>query len=606
MNPHASPGKSVPAAGAGEDATPALLLPQQQKIVLVMDLVESVRLMAAHEEDVIAAWRGFVAFARDTVLPRNGGRLVKSLGDGIMAEFDSARDGVVAALALQRHFDQANAHLPADRRLYLRAGLNATHVFVDDLDIYGSGVNLAARIASLAGPGETMVTGEVRDQLTAGIDAALEDMGECYVKHVEQPVRAFRVGAAGPRPLLAPQHAGGAALHPTIAVIPFSSRALAHEHLAIGELIADSLIAHLGKTADLKVISRLSTTELRHRAMPVQQVSRQLNADYVLSGSYVATGPALLVTVELAETHDGEVLWSERLAGEVADLLQPASALCHEIASAAHLAILGRAVDQAMHRPLPTLPEQSLLFAGIAGIHHVTKEAFRFSGKALASVIERHPRHAEAHSWLAMWYAIATNRGLVQDAQGIAADLGERAQHTDPDSAFATTVCGLTKAYFRHDLDGAAQCYARALSLNPNEALAWLYSATLAAWQGRGRDAVAPARRGMELAPIGPLEYYVKSQAGMALMCGGELVEAIAVLRHALRLNASHTATHRALATALTMNGEVEEARGVVRELLRLEPGFTTEIFMRRYTGRDHPHARVLAQALEEAGVPKN
>ncbi|MDB5857419.1 MAG: hypothetical protein JWQ76_1108 [Ramlibacter sp.] len=592
---------AAPDAGAS-----ALALPQRQKVVLVMDLVESVRLMGANELGVIGHWRGFVAYARETVLPLHHGRLVKSLGDGIMVEFDSVRDGVAAALQLHRHFDDANATLAPEQQLYLRAGLNATHVYVDDIDIYGSGVNLAARVAGLAGPGETMVTAEVRDGLTDGIDAKLQDMGQCYLKHVADPVRAFRVGSAGPRPLLVPEREYTPVQQPTIAVIPFSSRSSVTGHFAIGELIADGVIAHLAKSSDLKVISRLATTELRHRAINVQEVSAQLRADYVLSGSYAAVDPKLLITAELIETQGGEVLWTDRMQGEVADLLQPASELCHDISSAAHLAILGRAVQQAMHRPLPTLAEQALMFAGIAGVHQVGVEAFSFSGKVLSAVIDRHPRHAEAHSWLAMWYAIGANRGLQAPAsQKIATDLADRAVQTQPDSAFALTIAGLMKAYFQHDLDAAGDCYARALAMNPNEALAWLYTGTLCAWQGKGPEAAAAARRGLELAPIGSLEYYAKSMAGMALMCAGEYPDAINLLRHSLRLNASHTSTHRALAAALTLDGQVEEAKGVIQDLLRLEPEFTVNVFMSRYSGRAHPHALVLADALRQAGVPK-
>lgn len=591
---------------ASDAGASALALPQRQKVVLVMDLVESVRLMGANEVAVIGQWRGFVSHARDSVLPLYHGRLVKSLGDGIMAEFDSARDGVAAALKLHRYFDDVNAILPAEQQLYLRAGLNATRVYVDDIDIYGSGVNLAARVAGLAGPGETMVTAEARDGLTEGIDAKLEDMGECYLKHVAAPIRAFRVGSAGPKPLLVPEREYTPVQHPTIAVIPFSSRSSVTGHFAIGELIADGVIAHLAKSSDLKVITRLATTELRHRTINVQELNAQLHADYVLSGSYVAVETKLLITAELIDAQTGEVLWTDRLQGEVADLLRPASELCHDISSATHLAILGRAVQQAMHRPLPTLAEQALMFAGIAGVHQVGVEAFSFSGKVLSAVIDRHPRHAEAHSWLAMWYAIGANRGLQAPAsQKIATDLAERAVQTQPDSAFALTISGLMKAYFQHDLDTAGECYARALSMNPNEALAWLYTGTLRAWQGRGAEAAAAARRGLELAPIGSLEYYAKSMAGMALMCAGEYPDAIEMLRHSLRLNGSHTSTHRALAAALTLEGKVEEARRVVEELLRLEPEFTVNVFMRRYSGREHPHALVLADALRQAGVPK-
>jgi adenylate cyclase len=347
---------------APTDSPELLALPQKQKVVLVMDLVESVRLMAANELAVVDHWRGFVRHATTNVLPQHEGRMVKSLGDGIMVEFDSPRYATAAAVQLHRYFDTANAALPPDQQLYLRAGLNTAQVYIDDIDIYGSGVNLAARVASLAGPGETMVTAEVRDGLTDGLDAKVEDMGECYLKHVAQPVRAFRVGEAGPSPILLSEQ-NILSQNKTIAVIPLSARSYDREYFAIGELIADGVISQLGKTSELTVVSRLATTALRDRAVSVEHVGAQVNADYVLNGSYVASSGKLLVSVELVDIHTHQLLWTERMSGEIADLLQPASEICNVIAKACHEAILNRAVQQAMYKPLPTLAGQSLMFA---------------------------------------------------------------------------------------------------------------------------------------------------------------------------------------------------------------------------------------------------
>ena len=152
-------------------------LPQQRhKVVLVIDLVESVRLMAANEAAVVGHWHRFMQHAQAVVLPQWRGRLVKSLGDGLLAEFSSASDAVRAALDLHRFFDTVNTALPHDQQLHLRAGLNGTHLYVDARDVYGHGVNLAARVASLAGPGETVVTANIRDGIVDGVDGELDDI----------------------------------------------------------------------------------------------------------------------------------------------------------------------------------------------------------------------------------------------------------------------------------------------------------------------------------------------------------------------------------------------------------------------------------------------
>lgn len=202
-----------------------------------------------------------------------------------MVEFDEPRDAVAAALALHAIAAQINRPLPPDRQMHLRAGINATHVFTDANDIYGAGVNLAARLATLAGPGETVVSATARDGLSDGLDATLEDLGECYLKHIDQPVRAYRAGAGGAAPVVVAQREYMAPLQPTVAVIPFTSHSRAPEHFAIGELIADGVIGQLSRTVELKVISRLSTTVFRNREADMPQLETHLVANCVLSGS---------------------------------------------------------------------------------------------------------------------------------------------------------------------------------------------------------------------------------------------------------------------------------------------------------------------------------
>ena len=265
-------------------------LPRRQKVVLVMDLVESVRLMAANEAAVVQRWHSFVQHARAHVLPRHHGRHVKSLGDGLLAEFDGAPEAVSAAHELHHFFDDSNAALPPDQRFHLRAGLNAAQIYIDAVDVYGAGVNLAARVASLSGPGETTVTTEVRDDLADGLDGELRDMGECYLKHVPEPVRVWRVGDAGAQPLLTPAAEQPGTLLPGIAVIPFAARSNAPEHFAVGELVADAVITLLGCSQHLRVISRLSCSAFRQRDAGLQEVSQRLGAQFVLSGSYVVFG----------------------------------------------------------------------------------------------------------------------------------------------------------------------------------------------------------------------------------------------------------------------------------------------------------------------------
>jgi adenylate cyclase len=201
-------------------------LPRERRTLVVVDVVESVRLMQAHEADVINRWRRFVHEVQTQVLPPHGGRLVKSLGDGLLLEFADVSLAIAAALDVQARLPAYNIGRAADAALFLRVGAHEAEVVVDKLDVYGAGVNLAARLAGLAGPGEIVVSAAVRHQLTDGLDAEFEDLGDCYLRNVALPVRAFRVGPAGPLPVIDIMAAADLpdSFLPSIAVIPFPLR----------------------------------------------------------------------------------------------------------------------------------------------------------------------------------------------------------------------------------------------------------------------------------------------------------------------------------------------------------------------------------------------
>src|SRR6266581_3549975 len=232
------------------------------RTVLVVDVAESVRLMEQSEDDTVSRWRSFVQGVTASILPMQGGRLVKSLGDGMLIDFPQVHEAVKAAFEIQDACMCANQGMPAERQMLLRMGIQVSALISDERDVYGRGVNLAARLATLAGPSEIVVSADVRDQLTPVLDADIEDLGECYLKHIREPVRAYRLGPPGPRPVI---EAGDTTpdLRPTIAVIPFSYRGTEPGHVILGEVLADDIISALSHTADLNVISRLSTTVFR-------------------------------------------------------------------------------------------------------------------------------------------------------------------------------------------------------------------------------------------------------------------------------------------------------------------------------------------------------
>lgn len=602
------PPPSSTISGAAALGAPASVLPQRQKVVLVMDLVESVRLMAANEVAVIGHWRGFVRHAVDVVLPRHGGRLVKSLGDGIMVEFDSASQAAAAALALHRYFDEANAGLPAEEKLYLRAGLNATTVYVDDIDIYGSGVNLAARVAGLAGAGETLLTAEVRDQLTDGVSGDLDDLGECYLKHVKEPVRAYRLGARGPRRDPTGPQDPAASLQPAVAVIPFS---MLHtdggQEEALGDAIADDVISALSQSTSLRVIARLSSLPLRRADVRMDEIRSLLGAAYVISGTFSIRGGQAHIRVQLSATKDGQVLWSDGMTADVADIFHGQDKVVPAIAANAGRVILQKELERTRILPLSNLESYTIYVGGISLLHRFSHGDFQRARELLDHLSQRHPSRSAPYAMMAKWHLMRILQGWSPDAGGdgrLAVDLARRALRCDPENAFALATEGFLGAYFSGDLAGARERCSQALEMNPQEAQAWRMKAAIHSYLGEGEQAESCALHALSLTPLDPTRFIFELVVGASKLARGNHDEALAWADKSLRGNVMHVPTHRLRVIALALAGRQAQAREAAATMLRLSPDFRVEAFARSYPGRDQPHAESYFDALRSAGLP--
>jgi TolB-like protein/tetratricopeptide (TPR) repeat protein len=488
----------------------------------------------------------------------------------------------------------------------LRIGVHVTDVIVDDHDIYGSGVNLAARIATLAGPGEIVVTAEVRDQLVPDLDVDIEDLGECYVKHISSPVRAYKVGGQVNPLRSSCEVLTEKALQLTVAVIPFVGRLLSPHHSAIGDLIADSVIVHLSRQIGVRVISRLSTAALRDRHEAVVQARERLGATYVLAGSFSVLDERLLVTAEVIDTRSSDVVWAERISVELRDLVQEESELAHRLCTGTLLSIQRTEVLRARTQPLPSLESFCLQLGAVALMHRASRNDFERVHALLEHLVERHPRLPTPRAWLAKWHVLRVTRGMASDLEAEARSAlshTQRAVDSDPQCALALAVEGFVYCHMRRDLATAEQRYDAALEANPNESIAWLFKSVLHAFRGQGATAVEAAKHAIELSPLDPLRYYYDSLAASAALSAGDYDAALRLASRSLRANRTHTSTLRVLVMAQALSGRIESAKASAGELLKLEPGFTVSGFLRRSPSAEFEIGRRCAEALRLAGI---
>jgi adenylate cyclase len=577
-----------------------------RRAIVIADVVNSVQLLQVQEEGYLAHWRTLVRSTRSDVLAARGGRFVKSLGDGMLLEFESPAEAVLAAVDILRL-----AHAQGDASqgvaiIALRIGINVADVLSDELDIYGDGVNLAARLAGLGEPGDIVVSEAVRDELAGGMDLDVVDMGLCFVKHYAEPVRAFRVRKESGAACIASIATNDLRL--TIAVLPFFPAARSPEADALGLALADDVIAAFSQRRDLRVISRLSTQALAG-AGPADPsvVASRLGAAYLVAGS-VEFGPAVaLVRVSLCDTSTGEILWADRIRFGVPALFLGRDECIPRIVAEVSRAVLSCELQRAKRLPMSSLSCFSLYTGSIGLLHRLRRADFEKSRQLLERLTELEPRSAAPHALLAKWHLMHMAQGWATDASQTAARVShhvQRALDRDAEHALALSLLAHFMAQMQRDLAGGQATVEQAFGADPQEPNAWLIAAGIASYRGDGTRAILCARRAIDLSPLDPARFLFDVFLAAALTVAARYEEAALAAESSVRGNALHPASRRISVIALALAGRVEEAREAGQALLQLDPGFRVSNFAARYPGQGLPHAALQAEALRVAGLP--
>lgn len=528
------------------------LLPRSQRVVLVCDVVESVRWMEHDEDNAITRWSQFAAAVRSRIAPAHGGEVIKSTGDGLMMEFQAAPVAIAAANAMQKIASEGNEGFAPERQMHLRIGIHQTEARRDAHDLYGHGVNLAARITTLAGPGEIIVTPEVRDHLTDSLDGQIEDMGECYLKHLSEPQRVYRVTEPdSQQPTFAAPDRPEESLK--LAVLPFTPIMMSSSEQIVGDLIADTLIAHLGQSKLIKVVSSLSTQRYRGQRHTASEIAQVLGVSHILTGSVIPFQAKYALLMQLCDAKSNETVWSLRVHISLEDWLVPHASVSDEIAFQIHECITQTLIEPALTRPLPNIQSFGLLLAGLHMMHRSSASDFRKSLVYFDGLVERNNRHATAHAWRARWRLMSVINGLSDDpkreAQMALQDVS-RALEFDDSHPLSLAVYGQIKNQLLADAVEAASSFDRALDRDASQSIAWLFKSIHSSMWGDTAEAVLEAEQAHALSKLDPHQYHYQMALANAYLANHQHQRAIEHAKASLRLNASHAATLRILITA--------------------------------------------------------
>jgi adenylate cyclase len=578
-------------------------------VVMFADIVESVALIETDEIGAIRRIRAlFLEFA-NTLYPRFHATQIERRGDGLLLTFKSVRNAVQCAHAMHGLCaDEQRQHLSLTP-IAMRIGVHASTVFSDGQSLFGKALNHAARISSLANPGETTLSELARDQIIDGIDSHIEDLGECYVRSIDRPIRAFRAANDSliPQVKLDQKSISAMETRPSLAVIPFQSASENIEHRVLGDLIADSVTAQLRASTSMRIVSTLSTRAFTGQAMSAQEIAQKLGAAYVVCGRVSVVGDALVIYVEVIRADANSILWADQVSTRLSEVTSPGAEVSNQIALNTQSTILEYEIKLIEHTPLPNLKSYSMFLGGLSLMHRQTRSDFERAHGFFTALKERHPRTALPRAWLGHWHMLRVAQSWAKDAKA-ETRLGlyevERALEMEPNNSFCLTVKGVIHAYLHKDFEKASRFYEMARQHNPNDPLAHLQSAALHGWTGDGSAAKHFAEEALRLSPLDPQMYFFHSLTAGAMLGAGEYEQAALHAAKSLRANRLHVATHKVHAMALGMLGRGEESRAAVKNVLALTSDFTLSQFTERSPWRLHPCFNDFAKTLIEAGAP--
>ena len=575
--------------------------------VLAADVVGYSRLMEVDEEGTLARLKTVRLELIDPAIAKCKGRIIKTTGDGMLVEFQSVTEALRCAVDFQERMARRNRDMPASRSLLYRIGINLGDVIVEGDDIFGDGVNVAARLESAAEPGGICISAAVRDQVGDRLEVGYEDLGEQYVKNISRPIRMFKVlisgqspaaGSAAPAVQAAPQVG---VRKPSIAVLPFVNMSGDTEQEFFADGLTEDIITELSRFRELLVISRNAVFVHKGKPIKAQQIAREFGVDYVVEGSVRKAADRVRVTVQLIDGETETHLWAERYDRKLEDIF----AIQDEVTSAIAATLFGRVEaarhDRVQRKHTENMAAYEYVLAGKVLHHRSAREANAEALRMLERAIELDPNYAHAHAWKACVVGQAWLHGWCEHADATVQVISEELQTAlalDDNDADVHRVLAALKLIF-NEHDKALYHQERALSLNPNSDLIVVQQGEVLTWLGRAEEGIEWIQRAMRLNPYHPERFW--SHLGRAQYTARLYADAIASYS---KLTAPDQTHHAFLAASSVQLGNRTAAAAHTREVLQRRPDFTVQNFLKTLHYRQPSDTEHVREGLLKAGLP--
>jgi len=541
--------------------------------ILAADVAGYSRLMGADEEGTLEALKAIRRELSDPKVREHRGRIVNTTGDGLLIEFSSVVDAVRCAVEVQHAMAERNVDVPPDRRIELRMGINLGDIIKDGRDIFGDGVNVAARLEALAEPGGICVSRVVRDQVRDKLAFSFEDMGEQQVKNIARPVHVYRV--------LIDKPASAKALlplpdKPSIAVLPFQNMTGDAEQDYFVDGVVEEIITAISRLPWLFVIARNSSFTYKGRAVDVKQVARELGVRYVLEGSVRKGGNKVRITGQLIDAASGAHIWADRFDGALDDIFELQDQVASGVVGAIEPKLRSAEIERAIRKPTENLGAYDLYLRALAQFWKWTPDGWSEAVDLLRRALDIDPSYATAAGLFAWCRVVEQTRRLVsaqeRDEASRFARLAVEKGNEDPDALW---MGGWGMLMLAGEHAAGMSAMERSLALNPNSALASCFFGWAQSYRHQSQRAIEALERARRLSPLDPQPWVFYGGLAHAHFAAGRWGEAIEWADRALHAQPRMTAVVGVKAAACSHLGRVEEARACVSRYLELRPGST-------------------------------
>lgn len=582
------------------------ILSRRLAAVLCADIAGYSALIGADESGTVVALRGHLA-AVQQLLGRHGARVVGLAGDGIVAEFSSTVSAVEAAVAMQALMAERNADVPAGKRMVFRVGINQGDVVHDDNNIYGDGINIAARLQTIAEPGGVYVSGKVYDEVRDRMKASFRDLGERKLKNIARPVRVFEVVIAGaPRRSRQPDGVAVEPRRPSVAVLPFDNMGRDSEQEYFADGVVEDIITALSRFKDFAVMARNSSFVYKGHAVDVRQVAQELGVRYVLEGSVRRAQNRLRITAQLVDAATGAHLWADKFDGTLEDVFEFQDRITGKVASLVEPTIRWAEIERS-RRERPDSVEAYDLYLRALPMHlSQTRDANAEAIALLLRAIEFEPNNptylvyagnALLHRSTMGWPAIG------EDDAALGIELVERALSNARDDAVALSLCSMMLIHNLKDYDRGLALSQRAVETNPNNLTVMIFAGITHLHLGNLDDAIAFSEHAIRLSPSLDGAHWPLTAIAHAHLVKGNFEEALVWAKRSVSANPSFVCTYWMLVAANAHLGRMDQAKRYLATLRRLSPGVTIARVWAGQPQKDPSRLAAILEGLRLAGL---